>query len=108
MADRQMVSVPNFVGEPVHIARDVAAKVGLGLASGDPDGPGIGSRTWPGVFWVIDQDPSAGSLLEQGSQVQVTFVEDGQAKDNIPSQNGGPTPPLVSHADPKNEPSEDM
>ena|ERR1019366_9448742 len=101
-----MVSVPNFVGEPVHIARDVAAKVGLGLASGDPDGPGIGSRTWPGLFWVTDQDPSAGSVAERGNQVQVTFVEDGEAKGDVPSRNGGPIPPLVSRADSKNEPSE--
>lgn len=82
----ELVVVPDFVGQPVHIARDVASKAGLSLASGDPDGPGIGSRTWPGLFWVTEQDPSAGSTIERGSQVRVEFVEDGQAGGGIPVQ----------------------
>ncbi len=101
-----MVSVPNFVGQPVHIARDAAAKLGLGLASGDPDGPGIGSRTWPGLFWVIDQNPSAGSMVERGSQVQITFVEDGQAKSDVPAQTGGPMAPLANRARSQNDTGE--
>ena len=101
-----MVSVPNLVGEPVHIARDVAARVGLGLSSGDPDGPGIGSRTWPGLFWVIDQDPSAGSMAERGSQVQITFVEDGQARSDVPAETSGPIPPLVNRPHSQNDASE--
>ncbi|WP_256728979.1 hypothetical protein [Microbacterium oleivorans] len=68
----------------------MAAAVGLGLASGDPDGPGLGSRTWPGVFWVTAQEPSPGSAIERGSQVQIIFVEDGQTRSDVPVATGGP------------------
>ncbi|MGV8880993.1 MAG: PASTA domain-containing protein [Rhodoglobus sp.] len=89
MTDSEMVIVPDFVGQPVHVARDVAAKIGLGLASGDPDGPGIGSRTWPGLFWVTAQEPPAGAAVEPRSQVQIVFVEDGQARSGIAVRTGG-------------------
>ncbi|WP_442928343.1 PASTA domain-containing protein [Microbacterium sp. MMO-56] len=62
------IAVPDLVGQPVHIAQDVAARVGLGVASGDPDGPGLLSRTWPGIFWVTGQQPPAGSEIERGEQ----------------------------------------
>lgn len=74
----EMVWVPDLVGQPVHIAQENAAEVGLGLASGDPDGPGLRSRTWPGLFWVTAQDPAAGAPRERGSQVRIEFVEDGR------------------------------
>ncbi|MEV7694007.1 PASTA domain-containing protein [Microbacterium sp. NPDC089189] len=80
----ETVIVPDLVGQPVHVARDAAATVGLGLASGDPDGPGIGSRTWPGLFWVTSQEPPAGSSVERGSQIRIEFVEDGQARAGVP------------------------
>jgi hypothetical protein len=75
--------VPDFVGQPVHIARDMASRVGLSLASGDPDGPGLGSRTWPGLFWVTAQDPAAGEPLEQGRQVRIEFVQDGETRSGL-------------------------
>ena len=84
----EMVIVPELVGQPVHIARDMAAAVGLGLASGDPDGPGIGSRTWPGLFWVTEQDPPAGTSVEYGSQIRIEFVQDGQAREGVPIPTG--------------------
>ncbi|WP_397428221.1 PASTA domain-containing protein [Pseudarthrobacter sp. BRE9] len=61
-----MLNVPDLVGQPVHIAQETAANLGFGLAAGDPDGPGLRSRTWPGLFWVTSQDPPAGSVLERG------------------------------------------
>ncbi|MBU8867848.1 PASTA domain-containing protein [Paenarthrobacter aromaticivorans] len=99
MVEGQMLTVPDLVGQPVHIAQEMAANVGFGLAAGDPDGPGLRSRTWPGLFWVTSQDPSAGSLLEQGSQIRITFVQDGQARSGMPKQADGPTPSLLSHAE---------
>lgn len=99
MDERQKLTVPDLVGRPVHIAQEMAANIGFGLAAGDPDGPGLRSRTWPGLFWVTSQDPSAGSVLERGSQIRITFVQDGQARSDVPEQTGGPTPSVKSHAD---------
>ena len=99
MDERQKLTVPDLVGQPVHIAQEMAANIGFGLASGDPDGPGLRSRTWPGLFWVTSQDPSAGSFLERGSQIRITFVQDGQARSDVPEETGGPTPSLKSHAE---------
>jgi hypothetical protein len=62
MVERQMLTVPDLVGQPVHIAQEMAVNIGFGLAAGDPDRPGLRSRTWPGLCWVTSQDPSAGSL----------------------------------------------
>ncbi|WP_307431597.1 PASTA domain-containing protein [Pseudarthrobacter defluvii] len=99
VVERQMLNVPDLVGQPVHIAQEIAANLGFGLAAGDPDGPGLRSRTWPGLFWVTSQDPPAGSVLERGSQIQITFVQDGQARSDVPEQTGGPTPSLPTHAE---------
>ncbi|OAE01975.1 PASTA domain-containing protein [Arthrobacter sp. OY3WO11] len=99
MVERQMLTVPDLVGQPVHIAQEMAADVGFGLAAGDPDGPGLRSRTWPGLFWVTSQDPTAGSFLEPGSQIRITFVQDGQARSGMPEQAGGPKPSLQRHAE---------
>jgi beta-lactam-binding protein with PASTA domain len=84
----EMAIVPDLVGQPVHIARGAASQIGLSLASGDPDGPGLGSRTWPGLFWVTAQEPPAGSSIERGSQIRIEFVEDGQARGDVPSWAG--------------------
>jgi len=99
VVEGQMLNVPDLVGQPVHIAQETAANLGFGLAAGDPDGPGLRSRTWPGLFWVTSQDPPAGSVLERGSQIQITFVQDGQARSDVPEQTGGPTPSLQTHAE---------
>jgi len=99
MVEGRMMTVPDLVGQPVHVAQEMAADIGVGLAAGDPDGPGLRSRTWPGLFWVTSQDPSAGSVLEWGSQIRITFVQDGQARSSVPEQTGGPTPSLLSHAE---------
>lgn len=84
----ELVIVPDFVGQPVHIARDIASKAGLSLASADPDGPGLGTRTWPGLFWVTGQLPAAGASIERGTQVQIEFVEDGQPRSGAPVRAG--------------------
>jgi beta-lactam-binding protein with PASTA domain len=99
VVERQMLNVPDLIGQPVHIAQEIAANLGFGLAAGDPDGPGLRSRTWPGLYWVTSQDPPAGSVLERGSQIQITFLQDGQARSDVPEQTGGPTPSLQTHAE---------
>ena len=38
MDERQKLTVPDLVGQPVHIAQEMAANIGFGLAAGDPDG----------------------------------------------------------------------
>ena len=94
------VIVPHLVGHPVHVAREIAAAVGLGRASYDPDGPSLGSLTWPGLFWVSTQDPPAGSAIESSEQVRITFVEDGEARSGVPADATAPLPTLTSHAEP--------
>jgi len=99
MVEHRTHIVPDLVGQPVHIAQEMAANIGFGLAAGDPDGPGLRSRTWPGLFWVTSQDPSAGSLLDLGAQIRITFVRDGEARSGVLGQTGGPIPSLKSHAE---------
>ncbi|MDR6868189.1 beta-lactam-binding protein with PASTA domain [Microbacterium resistens] len=101
MIERRSVVIPDFVGKPVHVARDIAVNAGIDLASGDPDGPGLGSLTWPGLFWVTSQDPAAGTAVEPRTQVRITFLKDGQARSDVPAQTGGPLPSLKSHAEPE-------
>ena len=103
MAEYPTVTVPDLVGQPVDIATEMAAAIGLLLSSGNPDGPGIRSRTRPGLFWVTAQDLPAGSVVQRGTQMRVTFVEDGQARSDVPAQTSGPLPSLESHADAKND-----
>lgn len=99
MVERRTVTVPDLVGQPVHIAQELAANVGFGLAAGDPDGPGLRTRTWPGLYWVTSQDPPTGSVLERGSQIRITFVEDGQARSDVRTQKGGSPPSLHAEAE---------
>jgi hypothetical protein len=40
MTERAIVTVPDLVGQPVDIASEIAAGIGLVLSSGHPDGPG--------------------------------------------------------------------
>lgn len=94
--------MPDLVGQPVDIARETAAAIGLVVTGVDPDGPGIRSLTWPGLFWVTSQSPTAGTIVERGSAVRVTFVEDGQTRSDVPIQTHGPLPSLNNHADTEN------
>ena len=40
MVERQTLTVPDLVGQPVHIAQETAANIGFGLAAGDLTGRG--------------------------------------------------------------------
>ncbi|WP_344421025.1 PASTA domain-containing protein [Amycolatopsis minnesotensis] len=71
------VIVPDVVGLPVTVARQVAAEAGVALAQPDPDGPPLGALTWPGV-WVIDeQAPAPGARVRRWDSVVVRFHEEG-------------------------------
>ena len=61
LADR--VTVPDTVGLPVHVGRDLAAELGVTLANPDPDGPPIGGLAWPGLFYITSQNPPARTEL---------------------------------------------
>jgi hypothetical protein len=77
MADRAAPSVivPDVLGLPFHIGRDVAAAAGVALANPDPDGPPIGALAWPGLFYITSQSPAAGTELRRWDSVAVDVVE---------------------------------
>lgn len=96
-----MVAVPNFVGLPVDVARSEAAGAGLSLSSYDPDGPGLGSRTWPDAFWVTTQDPTPGAIVTRWTAVRITFA--GDASTSVRADASGPAPVLFEHAQPADD-----
>ena len=86
--DDELVTVPDVVGMPFHIARDLAADAGVALANPDPDGPPISSLAWPGLFYVTSQSPAAGARVRRWDSVRVEVrefrPEDGDARDAGP------------------------
>ena len=76
-ADR--VVVPEVVGLPFHVGRDVALRAGVSLANPDPDGAPIGALAWPGLFYITSQDPAAGTVLYRWDSVAVEVVAYGEA-----------------------------
>lgn len=50
LADR--VKVPDVLGLPFHVDRDIAAEAGVTLANSDADGPLIAALTWPGLSYI--------------------------------------------------------
>ena len=98
MDERQKLTVPDLVGQPVHIAKRSRRTLGLVSQPGTLTGRGSVRVRGPG-FRVTSQDPSAGSVVGQGSQIRITFVQDGQARSDVPEQTGAPTPSLKTHAE---------
>ena len=100
-ADR--VTVPDVVGLPFHVGRDVAADAGVALANRDPDGPPIAALTWPGVFYITSQSPAAGSTVYRWDSVGVETAPFGEAQSE--AERSAPTPPLsdIDHAAPERE-----
>jgi len=95
MADRsarRIVTVPDVVGLPFHVGRDVAAEAGVTLANPDPDGPPIAALAWPGLFYIVRQDPAPGTLLREWDSVGVEVVEHGDSPDREPAV-PRPSPP---------------
>ncbi|MFJ4167321.1 PASTA domain-containing protein [Microbacterium sp. NPDC089698] len=104
MGERRRVLVPDFVGEPVHVAIEAAAELGLVLVGADPDGPSLHALTWPGLFWVTAQWTQPGITVEWGSEVEVEVIEDGESRSDARADAGDPAPALSEHAAPEGDP----
>jgi hypothetical protein len=100
-ADR--VTVPDVVGLPFHIGRDVASDAGVTLANPDPDGPPIAALTWPGLFYITSQSPAAGSTVYRWDSVAVETAPHGESASDV--ERTSPKPPLsdIGHALPERE-----
>ena len=79
-ADR--VTVPDVVGLPFLVGRDVTWESGVSLANPDPDGPPIGALAWPGLFYITSQRPAAGTIVYRWDSVAVEVVAHGDAESN--------------------------
>lgn len=73
------VTVPDLVGMPFPLAREIASAAGIALTGPDPDGPPIAALAWPGVFLITSQRPAAGTVVAQWDSVIVEIVELGPA-----------------------------
>lgn len=89
------VVVPNVIGMPFHVGRDIAFEAGVTLANPDPDGPPIGALAWPGLFYITWQHPAAGSVLHEWDSVGVEVVKHGDAL-SAATRNSPATPPKLS------------
>ena len=69
---RRQVTVPNVVGLPFHVGRDLAHEAGVTLANPDADGPPIGALAWPGLFYITSQHPAPGTALSEWDSVDIT------------------------------------
>ncbi|NMR31854.1 PASTA domain-containing protein [Crystallibacter degradans] len=92
--------VPNVVGMPFHVGRDVASKAGVTLANPDPDGPPISALAWPGLFYITWQHPSAGTEVDRWDSVVIEVVEHGDAHSNAIREGPSTLPTDSAHATP--------
>jgi hypothetical protein len=91
-----VVTVPDVVGLPFHVGRDVAIDAGVTLANPDPDGPPIGGLAWPGLFYITSQNPAPGTTVYRWDSVAVEIVAYGEADSAAPALQ--PTAPPVDSA----------
>lgn len=95
-ADR--VTVPDVVGLPFHVGRDVVSAAGVTLANADPDGPPIGALAWPGLFYISSQNPAAGAAVSRWGSVTVEIVAHGEADSNAVVVRPETPPSNVAHS----------
>jgi hypothetical protein len=100
-SSRRMVPVPDVVGLPFHIGRDLAAEFRVHLAGLDPDGPPIGATAWPGLFYIESQDPGPGSLILEHDSVRVTVSSHGASSESVARQPPNPPPHLKDRVVPE-------
>ena len=91
-----LVTVPNVVGLPFHVGRDLATERGVTLANPDPDGPPVGALAWPGLFYITSQRPEAGAVVTRHSSVVVEITEHGDTQQ--PSERIDPNDPHAAPA----------
>lgn len=105
---RRIVTVPDVVGLPFHVGRDVASEAGVALANPDPDGPSVGSLAWPGLYYIVRQEPAPGVSLREWDSVAVWIAKHGDEPDRE-SAVTRPTPPTdAAHAMPEVEQHVDL
>lgn len=98
-----LVTVPDVVGLPFHVGRDIAADAGVTLANPDPDGPPIGALAWPGLYYITSQRPMAGTKAYRWDSVAVEIVAHGEADSNAARIQPEQPPADVAHAVPEQE-----
>lgn len=72
--------MPDVVGLPFHIGRDIADDAGVTLANPDPDGPPVGALAWPGLFYITSQRPPVGAKVFRWDSVAVEIAGHGTAE----------------------------
>lgn len=95
--------MPDVVGLPFHVGRDIADDAGVTLANPDPDGPPIGALAWPGLFYITSQRPLPGVEVFRWTSVAVEITEHGTTEFNAIRDNN--EPPLIDaeHSTPERE-----
>ncbi len=104
---RDRVIVPDVVGLPFHVGRDLALEAGVTLANPDPDGPPIAGLAWPGLFYITWQRPSPGTEAEQWDSVVVGIVRHDDGGSSVPARAPDAPPRDGSHAVPESDASVD-
>ena len=100
---RRTVTVPDVVGLPFHVGRDVASEAGVTLANPDPDRPPIGALAWPGLYYIVRQEPAPGTQMREWDSVGIEVIKHGGTPDNEPAV-PRPSPPTdAAHATPEPE-----
>lgn len=95
------VVVPDVVGLPFHVERDIAHECGVTLANPDPDGPPIGALGWPGLFYITSQNPPAETTLYRWDSVTVEISPPGDAESGA-DRIDAPSPSVdAAHAAPE-------
>ena len=102
------VTVPDVVGLPFHVGRDVAGDAGVTLANSDPDGPPIGALAWPGLYYITSQSPSAGTTLYRWDSVAVEIVPYGEADSNAGALPQEVPPADAAHTHPQHDAFNDL
>ncbi|WP_137845189.1 PASTA domain-containing protein [Microbacterium sp. 2FI] len=97
------VTVPDVVGLPFHVGRDLANDSGVTLANPDPDGPPIGALAWPGLYYITSQIPAAGTTLYRWDSVAVEIVPYGEADSNAVARPQEVPPADNAHAHPQHD-----
>jgi len=63
------------------------------IAAEDPDGPPLGSLTWPGVWVVTAQRPAPGAILRRRGSVVVDFEQASPGDEAGDQEPRSPLPP---------------
>ncbi|WP_146145345.1 PASTA domain-containing protein [Microbacterium timonense] len=100
-ADR--VTVPDVVGLPFHVGRDVANDAGVTLANPDTDGPPIAGLAWPGLYYITSQSPPPGTTLYRWDSVTVQIVPYGEADSSALALPHDVPPADNAHAHPQRD-----